>query len=75
MSKRTQLIEADFEGVSYQSWPDVERPWKIRGVIETDKSKRYVAVVMNREEAEAAVQQLISMLGLTLTAVETGTKP
>ncbi len=72
MSKRIQQIEAPFEGVSYQSWPHTDKPWKVRGVIETDKSKRYVTVLMNREEAENALRQLTSMLGITVLGTSAG---
>ena len=72
MSKRVQLLDADYDGVSYQSWPDDPKPWHLRGVIETGLSKRIITIHLSREEAEDHVQQLISLLGLNVVAVETG---
>ena len=64
MSKRVLFIEADFDGASYQTFPETDKPWKVRGVIETDKSKRNITILMNREEAEDLLRQLGSLLGI-----------
>jgi len=69
MSKRTQFIDVDLDGISYQSWPDVPKPYKVRGVIETGLSKRHVTICMTKEEAESAVVQLASLLGMRVTGV------
>ena len=65
MSKRFQHVDfIEFEGVSYQSFPETDTPWRVRGVIETDLSKRLFSICMSREQAEDVVTQLQSLLGL-----------
>jgi len=57
VSKRIHRLEAEYDGSSYQSFPQTDKPWKVRGTIETDKSKRYIEIVMNREQVEELVTQ------------------
>ncbi len=56
--KVSWLGDAKLDGVSYQSFPDTERPFKVRGTIEGQRSVRGFAICMSREEAERVHQQL-----------------
>jgi hypothetical protein len=74
--RRVQWMgEATLDGTSYQSWPDTDAPYKVRGTIETAKTVRGFAICMTRQEAEDVVRQLCSFLGMTVTGSSTGATP
>lgn len=62
--KQVQRIVARPDGASYQSFPDTDTPWKIRGISETAKSRRLIEICMSRGQAEDLVDQLQRLLGI-----------
>lgn len=70
--QNVQLLDADFEGTSYQSWPQTDAPYLVRGAINMPKSRRIVTIAMTREQAEDTVKHLCSFLGITVTGISTG---
>lgn len=68
---RTQHIEAiadktrSADGVavmaSVQTLPETDRPYKLRGVSNTPKTRRYVTLSLTPDEARKAVSDWVSM--------------
>lgn len=61
-ARNVWIGEARFEGVSFQSFPETDTPYKMRGKMESPE--RGFAICMTREEALDVVTHLSSMLGI-----------